>query len=58
MWDDKWYLLLESSWNHGGLCVDLRACACVHPFMKLLNGYKGSLNGPALIGKEKLEGAA
>lgn len=36
-------------------CVDLGSCACVHPFTKLWNSYKGGLNGPALIRKEKLE---
>lgn len=57
MWEIWWYLLSERSWNHGGPCVDLCACACVHPFMKLWNSYKGSLNRPALPGKEKLEGS-
>lgn len=39
------------------MCMDLCACACVHPFMKLWNSYKGSLNRPALPGKGKLEGS-
>lgn len=55
MWEDQWYFLSKSSWSPGGLCVDLGSCACVHPFMKLWNSYKGSLNGPALIGKKKRE---